>query len=130
MRLTLLILLPAVSSLVLLSPWLLNIFGAAYATSAQSLVTLLALSAFPYTLNLFVITAYRLGQNLKELAWIPGIITGLCLVLIVPCSMRWGLIGVGIGWLIGQALGSAVALFYFLRSNSAAKRHEGLEVMQ
>ncbi len=119
MRLTLLALLPCALLLGMLSPFLLSIFGSAYVSEGKLLLVLLIVSVFPYTLNTFFITHYRSQETMQDLIWVSGLIAFLSLLLILLFGSQKGLIGVGIGWIIGQTVG-AIAILLYERYKKAA----------
>jgi len=87
---------------------ILSIFGESYAEAAKLLV-LFVVSVFPFTLNTFTVNAYRLAGQPWGLVWLPGSISALSLALVAVCCWRYGLVGVGLGWLLGQSLGACLS---------------------
>lgn len=114
---TLLGLTVAVPVLILLGPGILRIFGAEY-IAASKLLTLLSISALPYSVNIFAVTYYRLQSDLKRLLLISGIPTVLSLIVMTLGGMLWQLPGVGAGWLLSQALGAAFSIILIRRRRS------------
>ena len=133
MRLTLVGLLPIALGMVLVSRPLLEVFGHEYVAAGRSLLTLLVISVFPYTLNTFVIVDYRIRQNIRGVIWVSGCIALLSLVLVVVCGTVYALPGVGLGWLSGQTLGAVFALLNHRRNAQGAKatlRAQSVRVLQ
>jgi len=112
MRLTLIGLVPIVLGLASSSSLLLSVFGGEYVTGGQSLLKLLLISAFPYTINTFVVTDYRIRQHVRGVVVVSGSIALLSLTLIILFGVTCALPGVGIGWLSGQSIGAAFALLH------------------
>jgi O-antigen/teichoic acid export membrane protein len=110
MRLTMTGLLPIALGVVLASRLLLQMFGQEYVTAGRTLLVLLVISVFPYTLNTFVIVDYRIRQNVRGVIWVSGFIALLSLTLVVVCGTVYALPGIGIGWVGGQTLGAVFAL--------------------
>ena len=122
MRLTLVGLLPIALGIGLVSRPLLHVFGQDYVAAGRSLLALLVISVFPYTLNTFVIVDYRIRQNIRGVIWVSGCIALLSLVLVIVCGTLYALPGVGIGWLSGQTLGAVFALLNRRREAQAVIR--------
>jgi O-antigen/teichoic acid export membrane protein len=121
MRLTMAGLLPIVLGVVLASKLLLQMFGQGYVTAGCTLLMLLVISVFPYTLNTFVIVDYRIRQNVRGVIWVSGCIALLSLTLVVVCGTIYALPGIGIGWVGGQTLGAVFALLNRRREAQVAK---------
>jgi O-antigen/teichoic acid export membrane protein len=112
MRLTLLGLVPIVLGLMISSSLLLSVFGGEYVTGGHSLLKLLLVSAFPYTINTFVVTDYRIRQHVRGVVVVSGLIALLSLALIIVFGVTCALPGVGVGWLSGQLIGAVFALLH------------------
>ena len=120
MRLTLAGLLPIASGVMAVSRLLLQFFGTEYFTGGHSLLVLLVISVFPYTINTFVIVDYRIRHNVRGVIWVSGCVALLSLALVIICGTAYALTGIGIGWLCGQTLGAIFALLNRRRSAPAA----------
>jgi O-antigen/teichoic acid export membrane protein len=121
MQLTMTGLLPIALGVVLASRLLLQMFGQEYVTAGCTLLVLLVISVFPYTLNTFVIVDYRIRQNVRGVIWVSGFIALLSLTLVVVCGAIYALPGIGIGWVSGQTLGAVFALLNRRREAQVAK---------
>ena len=99
---------------------LLQFFGTEYFTGGHSLLVLLVISVFPYTINTFVIVDYRIRHNVRGVIWVSGCVALLSLALVIICGTAYALTGIGIGWLCGQTLGAIFALLNRRRSAPAA----------
>jgi O-antigen/teichoic acid export membrane protein len=120
MRLTLIGLLPIALGVMLASKPLLQMFGQEYMTAGRTLLMLLVISVFPYTLNTFVIVDYRIRQNVRGVIWVSGFIALLSLTLVVAGGTIYALPGIGIGWVGGQTLGAVFALLNHRHNAQAA----------
>lgn len=108
-RLALVLLVPAVAAVLVGGDRLLWVFGPAYARQGTRLLSLLALSALPLTVNVLFFSIRRVQQRMAGVvacaAWILAATLGLSVVLLPGM----GLAGVGIAWLLAQT-SSAVVL--------------------
>lgn len=116
MRLTLIGLVLVVPGLMISSSLLLSTFGGEYVTGGHSLLKLLLVSVFPYTINTFVVTDYRIRQHVRGVVAVSGLIALLSLALIIVFGLTCALPGVGVGWLGGQLIGAVFALLHRRRS--------------
>jgi O-antigen/teichoic acid export membrane protein len=110
LRQTMLGLIPIAGGLLLSVRLVLRMFGAEYAVAGGELFIYLVVSIFPYTVNTFVIAYHRIHQHTRRVIQISALVTAACLGLSVAGGTVYGLAGVGMGWLGGQALGALVAL--------------------
>ncbi len=113
-KITFLLLVPAVMVLIVIAKWVLLAFGPSYSNALQ-LVWLLSLSNLPGGINLVYIGLLRAQGKLKELVVIRGFIAVAVLTLslfIMPIS---GIVGIGYAWLGVQAV-VAIASAFRLRT--------------
>jgi O-antigen/teichoic acid export membrane protein len=107
-RLALVLLVPAVAAVLVGGDRLLWVFGPAYAHQGTRLLSLLALSALPLTVNVLFFSIRRVQQRMAGVvacaAWILAATLGLSVVLLPGM----GLVGVGIAWLLAQTSSAAV----------------------
>ena len=113
-RLLVILLIPAVITAIVISPYLLSIFGAQYRQNGMLLFQILSLATF----FVAVIAVGNTTLNIERRTW------GVVLVqLVITCStgaaalllIRFGLVGVGLAFLIGDIAGTiALALLWFL----------------
>lgn len=115
MCLTLLGLLPVTMAFMLFTRPVMQLFGDSYSANYRLLVLFLA-SVFPYTINTFVITAYRLGSHIRGLVCLSVSIAGLSLGLVAVLCGYLGLLGIGWGWLLAQTTGVLLACLGYLTS--------------
>jgi len=112
---TLRLIVPAVAVVLVGAPYILHLFGAAYAANDVMLLRSLSLSAVPYVFVLVYISAARVrGEVLKILFTYAG----LCVAVLLCSNIfigLYGLEGVGFAWVIGQSLVATVLLATDLR---------------
>jgi O-antigen/teichoic acid export membrane protein len=92
----------AAAALLLGAPWLLRLFGPAYAAHGTTLLRLLILAALP---NLLVGVAVDVSRARRRLGWAVGLQGALC-ALVLGLSF-WlmpllGINGVGVAWLVAE----------------------------
>lgn len=109
---TLVGLIPLVILFGLLSNFLQGIFGNVYVNGSQ-LLYLLLLSVFPYSFNTFVLVKFRILQYNRGVVLLSLVIASLSLILTSIFSVRFGLDGAGIGWLIGQSIGVIISILTY-----------------
>jgi O-antigen/teichoic acid export membrane protein len=115
MRLTLLGLVPVALAFMLFARPVMQLFGESYSTNYELLV-LFSASIFPYTINTFVITAYRLGSHIRSLVCLSVSIAGLSIGLVAVLCGYLGLLGIGWGWLLAQTIGLLLSSLGYLTS--------------
>jgi O-antigen/teichoic acid export membrane protein len=109
---TLVGLIPLVILFGLLSDYLQGIFGNVYINDSLLLYFLL-ISVFPYSFNTFVLVKFRILQYNRGVVLLSLMIASLSLLLTSILSVRFGLDGAGIGWLIGQSLGVMISILVY-----------------
>ncbi len=115
LRTTWLVLIPLVAVLVLLAKYVLLIFGASYSDAGARLLALLAVSGFAFTYNVVCGTVLRVQFRMR--AFLAMTVIGTVIVLgLTAALLRYGLLGVGLGWLVGQCIISCIYLLVFHRS--------------
>jgi O-antigen/teichoic acid export membrane protein len=99
-----------------LAPYLLLIFGPAYAAEGTTLLRLLALAAVPNTINALYVSIARVQRQTGAVVVVMGT---LCLMVLGSSSVLvdwYGITGVGIGWLVSQTMIASVLLLTKLRT--------------
>lgn len=96
-------LLPLVIALIVSSTFLLAIFGQEYVTNGHTLLILLVISVFPYTINSFFITFFRIYQKIDKMILFSIVSALLSLISVMWGSIHLNLIGAGVGWLVSQS---------------------------
>lgn len=103
-KLCLVILLPAILLIFAIGDKLLLLFGQSYAESATTLLWLLALSALPLTINYIFLSIKRVQDDIRSTIIISAATTVITLGLSYFLMGRFGILGVGIGWTVGQTI--------------------------
>lgn len=114
-RLLALGLVPSILLLVISAPFLLALFGKTYADNGALFLQLLAIAAVPIGINYVFTAMYRVKKLVAPLIMVNTFIAiasvGLSFML-----LPYGLIGVGIGWILGNSAGSLLfVLLQFVR---------------
>jgi len=110
-KLTFLLLVPAVVVLIIIAKWILLAFGEGYSANALTLLWLLSLSNLPRGINNIYISLLRLQDRLKELIIIQGLVAVAVLTLSLLAIPAYGIMGVGYVWLGVQVVVSIVLAF-------------------
>ncbi len=115
LRQTLGLMVPVVALIVLLAPYLLQLYGDAYAAESVTLLRLLSLSALPFVVVSTYISVARVKRDIAAIFWVNS---GLCLLVLGFSSAllgRYGVTGVGWAWLLAQSVVMGVLLATRLR---------------
>jgi len=113
-RIAALLLIPAMVAMVAGGKLILAIFGQAYVSSGYVLLVLLAISAMPDAVSNVAVAICRATNRLGYSA---SINLGILVVTVVSAWLlmpRFGLPGVGIGWLAAQVAGALACIPVFL----------------
>ncbi|MFJ3789813.1 lipopolysaccharide biosynthesis protein [Kitasatospora sp. NPDC090091] len=92
----------AVLVIVVGAPWILSVFGASYAANGTAVLRLLALCALPIAVTNVVIQVARVR---RALPWMVGVRMASAVMIITLVSLllpRYGLVGVGLAWVIAE----------------------------
>lgn len=120
-KINILLLVPAAGLLLLLGRFVLAIFGSAYSIEAESLLILLIISVFPLAVNHLVINILRVVNNLPGILIISSLMAVSTIGLSYVFITDYGILGVGIGWLIGQAFTAVIGAVFILVFARGAK---------
>jgi O-antigen/teichoic acid export membrane protein len=102
---------PAAAALAICGPYLLEVFGTAYSHEGTTLLRILALAAVANVVNTIAVSAARVQRRMTFVVVVLGSQCVLSLGLAVPLLRLYGIVGVGLAWLIGQvAVALAVAV--------------------
>lgn len=104
------LLLPAVVTLVIAAPWILRLFGPAYASQGTGVLRFLALSALPQAVTTLAVSKGRVQRRMR---FVVALLACLCLsILGVALALLpvLGIIGVGIAWFGVQTAAAVVLL--------------------
>lgn len=107
-RILLMLCVPSFIVMVLLSHWMLLIFGAKYASHSVTCLIALSTAVLPIAANNWLITVLRLANQLKA-----TVISKACYAMAI-CGLAWFLAPRGLGatalaWPIGVSVGSVIA---------------------
>jgi O-antigen/teichoic acid export membrane protein len=106
---------PAVVVIVAGAPFILGIFGPAYATEGTMLLRLLALATVPNIINVLYLSVARVQRRMSRVVAVQGVLCVLILSMSYILLGKYGIVGVGIACLIGQSLVAAALLLTWLR---------------
>ncbi|MDX6426585.1 MAG: hypothetical protein QOD52_1990 [Gaiellaceae bacterium] len=102
---------PAAAVLAVCGPYLLDVFGAAYSHEGATLLRILAVAAVANVVNTIAVSAARVQRRMTFVVVVLASQCVLSLGLAVPLLRLYGIVGVGLSWLIGQvAVAVAVAV--------------------
>jgi len=112
LKFSFLLLIPAVAVILLLSKYLLLIFGEDYGAAA-GLLRILAISSFPLSLNLVYVTVMNIKHRIGQVFIIHFVITGM--TLLFSFFSIGNLTNIGYSWLASQVIVSVPVLFRLRR---------------
>jgi O-antigen/teichoic acid export membrane protein/glycosyltransferase involved in cell wall biosynthesis/Ser/Thr protein kinase RdoA (MazF antagonist) len=115
-RLLAVILTPAIALAILVAPFLLKIFGPQYAQNGTLIFQILAATTFFVAINYLGMAILSVAKRATATAVVQAVIAVATLVTVFPL-MQFGLGGVGMAILIGQALGSLVLALLLKRKD-------------
>ncbi|MFC2017871.1 lipopolysaccharide biosynthesis protein [Chloroflexota bacterium] len=102
LKLTMYVLIPSAVIMFLVGDKLLLIFGKEYSEMGTHLLWLLAISAFPTSINFIYLGVARVEKKLKTIIIVTGILA-FGILISSYLSILWiGILGVGVSWLITQ----------------------------
>jgi O-antigen/teichoic acid export membrane protein len=102
------LLLPILALVIIAAPWILRIFGQAYADNATDLLRIASLALVPFSVNALALALARVHGRGRDILAIQASMALLTLgmgALLLPVV---GLIGVAIAWLAAQSLVATV----------------------
>lgn len=99
LKMTYLILVPAVILTVAIADYLLLLFGDPYSENAASLLRILAVASLPLAVDVIYLGVKRVERNLAVVIGLPMIMMIITLLLSYLFLPRLGINGVGIAWL-------------------------------
>jgi O-antigen/teichoic acid export membrane protein len=102
---------PAAVALAVFGPYLLRVFGAAYSHEGATLLRILAVAAVANVVNTMAVSVARVRRRMTVVVAVLGSQCALSLGLAVPLLRLYGIVGIGLAWLIGQlSVAAAVAV--------------------
>ena len=102
-KFTFVLLVPAAIAVVLLSKYLLLLFGKGYSENAFMLLQILALSSMPYAFNILYITKKNLEHKIKHVV-LANFAIAFGTLSLSYLFLNHGLIAVGLSWLATQVI--------------------------
>ncbi len=119
----------AVLGLVLLSPWLLGLFGASYSQGASGLLRLFALGALPVALYAVLGAIFKVTKNVPGMLGMNVIYAGTIMAVSYLALDGHGLAAVGWAWLAGNVAAGVSGLgFLYVGSPAFGRpREQGME---
>ena len=112
-KLLALMLTPAIVIAVLVAPYLLELFGPNYSAHATLIFQLFALATIFTAINTIGGTVLNVAKRTKSLVGLQFVIAITNLALAIPL-MRYGLVGVGIAYLVAQIVGNLALMTLLL----------------
>ena len=109
-KFTFLLIIPIILGIFIFGDELLSLFGKAYAENGFYLLCILALSAIPFTINKVYVTIKNIQIKVKSIIYINILISILTIVIGYTLMIRIGLIGVAIGYTLGQGICAVMIL--------------------
>ena len=114
LKMTLLILVPAVILVSAIADKLLFLFGSAYSENATTLLRILAISTLPLAINIVYLNIKRVEKRLRVIVGLTALVAVVTLGLAYPLLLRMGINGVGIAWLASQGIVALVIVTSWL----------------
>jgi O-antigen/teichoic acid export membrane protein len=102
--------------LIAIAPRLLGFFGGVYGRDDRWLFGLLILCVFPYTVNTTYSVYLRVHQQTGRVICYSTLISMVSLLLSAVLGAHYALIGIGLGWLLGQLIGTGAATVGYWQS--------------
>jgi O-antigen/teichoic acid export membrane protein len=116
------LLLPTVLVIFVSAPYLLQVYGAAYAAAGTLLLRLLMVAAIPSNLVAVAIGIMRARNRNRQIVLSQGILCAIALGLSYILLPRAGITGVGAAWLVAQTV---AALYLLLTEFAPLFRRQG-----
>ncbi len=115
LKMTYLILAPAVVLTLAIADKLLLLFGDLYSQNGTTLFRILAISALPHAINVIYLGINRVQKNLRVIVSLPIFLAAVTLVLSYILLPRMGINGVGIASLISQTFIALMIVIIWLK---------------
>lgn len=114
MKITSILLIPAIFVIFFFGHYILHFFGKAYEAEAFTFLQIISLSSIPIAVTLFTNSIFRINHKTWSLILLN--LVGCILVLFgSEFFISYGLVGIGVGWLMGQSLSALVFLSFLIR---------------
>ena len=109
-KITFLLIIPAIVGIFIFGDKLLLMFGKVYAENGFYVLCILALSVIPFTINKLYMTIKNVHLKVKPIICLNVLISTLTIGLSYALMLKIGLIGVAIGYTLGQGFAAVVVL--------------------
>lgn len=110
------LLIPSIIGVIVLSPFVLTIFGTDYLKNSVPLINIFAVSGLAIALYSIFGTYFKLTHNLKAIVTMTASNSIAIIVLAAFMTQPYGLVGVGWAWLLGSVFAVLVGMvFVFLQ---------------
>jgi len=124
LKLTILLVCPAVALCFPLGEKVLSLFGQGYSVNGTHLLWLLATAALPASINQVYFSVQRVRERMRYMVAINVFISLVTLILSYLLLPRMGIVGVGISYLIAQTIPAAVVSVWFVNTKSMRESDE------
>jgi O-antigen/teichoic acid export membrane protein len=114
-KITIVLLLPAIAIILLLGDKLLLLFGPEYSKNGTKLLWLMAIAGLPVSVNFIYISIKRVQKKLRGVLLLTAFTAVVTLVLSYVLLPESGLLGVGIAWLVAQGTAAVVICADWIR---------------
>lgn len=115
LKITLILLLPAVVLTLTIGDKLLVLFGPAYSQQGTKLLWLVAIAALPISVNFIYLSVRRVEKRLKGVLLLTAFVAIVTLGLSYVLLPRMSLAGTGIAWLTAQGVPAVIILAGWIR---------------
>ncbi|HWE61583.1 MAG TPA: sugar transporter [Chloroflexota bacterium] len=120
------LLIPALLICVLAGGRILALFGPGYARQGTALLLLLGLAAVPDAITNLAVMVWRVQRRLAAAALLNLGMATLSLALAWLWMPRFGILGTGWAWLLGQSAGATIVLGMLLKPRSRTRKQRTL----
>jgi O-antigen/teichoic acid export membrane protein len=110
------LLIPAITLVVLICPWVLSLFNAHYKYGATGILRIMAISGLAIMFYSILKTLFVLTNNLKAAAATSASNALSIVILGLVFAKHWGLIGIGWAWFIGSFVSVFVGVLFVFMS--------------
>lgn len=112
------------------APYILRIFGPSYASEGTTLLRLLSLSAIPNIVQALYVSIARVQRRIAAIVTVLGALCTLVLILSYVLLRLYGIVGVGVAWLVSQTIVAVVLVLTEFRAVWASRRADGRREVQ
>lgn len=117
LRFAFVLLLPGVVVLLVSGKYLLLLFGKAYSDNGLMLLQILVLSSIPASINIIYEAVKNIQHKIKTVVML-NVVRASGILILSYLLIDYGLIGIGIGWLLGTLSVTAYIGYKFIRDKS------------